>query len=74
MFEAILSGREGFEMGKSRVYFKAGVLEKLEQMRLEAMGKYATSIGATVRMFLARVEYEVRIGGAPSEENMTRQG
>ena len=42
-----------FVMGKSRVYFRAGALEYLENQRLIALGTLATSIQRMIRGFVA---------------------
>ena len=46
-----------FEIGKSRVYFKAGALEHLETRRLEKLGVLATKIQRIVRGFVAFSQY-----------------
>ena len=43
-----------FATGKTRIYFKAGALEKLESQRLVALGVLATSIQRFIRGFTAK--------------------
>ncbi len=46
-----------FEVGKSRIYFKAGALEHLESRRLKKLGVLATKIQKIVRGFVAYSQY-----------------
>jgi myosin-5 len=63
--EALLSEllpAESYEVGKTKVYFRANQLEKLEQQRLEAMSTFATKIAAFSRMWiLTRLYNRMRV-------------
>ena len=48
---------KAFAVGKSRVYFRAGALERLETARLDALGVYAIVIERAARGFLARSKF-----------------
>ncbi|GMH94986.1 hypothetical protein TL16_g13051 [Triparma laevis f. inornata] len=61
---AVLGDAEGFEIGATRVYFRTGVLEKLEELRLNKMGEFATKITAVGRMHLARSNFQTMRTGA----------
>ncbi len=51
------SSSSAFEVGKSRIYFKAGALEHLESRRLRKLGVLATKIQRIVRGFVAYSQY-----------------
>lgn len=46
-----------FAVGKSRVYFRAGALERLESERLDALGVYAVVMERLARGFVARSKF-----------------
>ena len=54
----LLGDATGFEVGATRIYFRLGVLESLEQMRLVALENFVTKISSVTRMYLARSLYE----------------
>lgn len=46
-----------YEMGRSKVYFKAGALEHLEALRLRERSSRVTVLQAAARMWPRRVRY-----------------
>ena len=48
---------EGYAIGKSRIYFKAGALEFLEAKRMQKLGVLATSVQKIIRGFVQRSAY-----------------
>ncbi|GLE06107.1 hypothetical protein PINS_up015318 [Pythium insidiosum] len=52
----LLPGRNvhDYQVGLTRVYFREGILEKLETMRAQALRKYAILLQKTVRGFVVR--------------------
>ncbi|KAG5178428.1 P-loop containing nucleoside triphosphate hydrolase protein [Tribonema minus] len=55
--QLVPKGQGGYEMGRTRVYFKFGVLEQLEQQRLAKQAQRATQLQALVRMARQRRRY-----------------
>ena len=69
---AVLGDLSGFEVGSTRVYFRSGVLEKLEDLRLTRMGEFATKITAIVRMHIERTKFYVMKEGAVAMQALVR--
>lgn len=53
-----------YEMGRTKVYFRAGALELLESMRLEERSSRVTILQAAARMWPKRVRYLALLEGA----------
>mmetsp|Transcript_10394 Transcript_10394/g.15570 ORF Transcript_10394/g.15570 Transcript_10394/m.15570 type:complete len:1057 (+) Transcript_10394:2-3172(+) len=54
----LLKGDEtGFEMGRTKVYFRFGVLEKLEHQRFEIQSSKVTQLQALLRMCVKRKQF-----------------
>lgn len=50
-------GKLAYEVGKTRVYFRSGVLEDLEERRLKTVGKKVTTIQRYFRGYLMQQNY-----------------
>uniref|UniRef100_A0A0N5AQ97 Myosin head n=1 Tax=Syphacia muris TaxID=451379 RepID=A0A0N5AQ97_9BILA len=52
---------EEFQAGKTKVFFKAGVLARLEEMRDEALSKIITKLQSVCRYYYAQIDIRRRI-------------
>lgn len=59
----ITSNKISYDLGRTRVYFKSGVLEELEGLRLAVLQKYATCIQCCARGSRQRKDFRKRKAG-----------
>ncbi|KAL3169390.1 hypothetical protein MRX96_016496 [Rhipicephalus microplus] len=58
VIEAIQLDANDFRFGHSKIFFRAGVLGRLEEMRDERLGKIITMIQAAVRWYLTKKHFQ----------------
>ncbi|XP_048519420.1 myosin heavy chain, muscle isoform X9 [Dendroctonus ponderosae] len=58
ILDAIALEKEQFRMGKTKVFFRAGVLGQMEELRDERLGKIVTWMQSWVRGYLSRKEFK----------------
>ncbi|CAI5453365.1 unnamed protein product [Caenorhabditis angaria] len=52
---------EEFKIGNTKIFFKAGILARLEDLRDEILSKIVTTFQSRIRSYLAKAEYRRRL-------------
>ncbi|KAK3289251.1 hypothetical protein CYMTET_3312 [Cymbomonas tetramitiformis] len=73
----ILSGKaslEGWQIGKSKVFLRAGQMAVLDNLRTKTLNQAATIVQKTVRRFLFQKQYQTQLKSARKIQSMVRGG